>query len=87
MPTLVFQIVLSVRGGAECLRMAGISVWALKGLAAGVAGLVVGGREPRGAIAGPEVGGGEPRGTIMGLGVGGREPRGTVLKPKLFKGR
>jgi hypothetical protein len=54
------------------VRSAAIGVWALKGLAAGVAGL--------------EVGSGEPIGTVVGLEVGGGDPRGTMLKPKLFKG-
>jgi hypothetical protein len=72
MPKLVFQVVLSVGGGAECLGGAAIGVWAPKGSAAGVTGL--------------EVDGGEPIGTVAGLEVGGGEPRGTVLKPKLFKG-
>jgi hypothetical protein len=69
----VFRVVLLVGRGAGCLYGMAISVWALKGSAAGVADL--------------EVGGGEPGVTVVGLEVGGGESRGTVLKAKLFKGR
>jgi hypothetical protein len=73
MPKLVFRRVLFAGLGAERLCGGAIGVWALKGLAAGVTGV--------------EVGGGEPRGAVVGLEVGRVEPRGTVLKPKVFKGR
>jgi hypothetical protein len=71
-PKLVFRGVLSVGGGAECLRGGAIGVWAPKGSSAGVTDL--------------KGDGGEPGWTVADLEVGGGEPRGTVLKPKLFKG-
>jgi hypothetical protein len=61
-----------VGGRGEHLHGGAIGIWVLKGSSAGVADLVVGS--------------GEPRGAVMDLEVGGSEPRGTVLKLKLFKG-
>jgi hypothetical protein len=39
-----------VGGGAGYLHSAGIGIWGPKGLAAGVAGMEVGGGEPRGTM-------------------------------------
>jgi hypothetical protein len=72
MPKLVVRGVLSAGGGAEYLRSGAIGVWTPKGSLAGVADVMVDGREPGG--------------TVTDLEVGGGEPSRTVLKLKLFKG-
>jgi hypothetical protein len=51
----VFRGVLSAGGGAQRLHGGAIGIWAPKGSLAGVADLVVGGREPRGAVTDLEV--------------------------------
>jgi hypothetical protein len=55
MPKLVFQVVSSVGGGVEHLYSMGIGVWEPKIIAVGVAGLEVGGGEPRGTVLKPKL--------------------------------
>jgi hypothetical protein len=73
MPKLVFLGVLSAGGGAEHLRSGGaVSIWAPKGMSAGIAGLKGDGREPGG--------------TVADLEEGGSKPIETMLKPKFLRG-
>jgi hypothetical protein len=72
-PKLVVHGLLSAGGGVEYLHSGGaISIWAPKGILAGIAGLK-----------GDSM---EPRGTVIDLEEGGREPMETVLKPKFLRG-
>jgi hypothetical protein len=73
MAKLVFHVVLLAGGGAERLCSGGaISIWAPKGMSAGITGL--------------KGDGGEPRGTVMDLEEGGREPIEAVLKLRFLRG-